>query len=61
MLIDRALRVATCPIAAKGGGADRDAPGRRISGLYLRLFRHFQRIDDLDAQVPDGTFQLSVA
>ena len=57
---ERQLGVKTRLIADKGGGADGDAPGRRVSGLYLRLFRHFQGVVDLDAQVPDGTFQFAM-
>ena len=39
------------------GAADRRAGPR----LYLRLFCHFERIIDFDAQVPHGAFKLALS
>jgi Integrase core domain len=37
-----------------------DIKTKRRLNLYLRLLCHFQRVVDLDAQVPHGAFQFSV-
>ena len=42
----------------------RNQPQMLIPGqirLYLRFLSHFQRIIDLDAQIPDRAFQLGMA
>jgi hypothetical protein len=39
--------------------SDREAPPTGVpSRLHLRLFCHFERIIDFDAQVPHGAFSL---
>jgi hypothetical protein len=41
-------------------GAPHSTDADRRLNLYLRLFCHFQRIVDLDAQVPHSALQLRV-